>query len=382
LLSSADRAWIRREGVTALCPILLAARDDGGAVIALKARRNALRLSPADMQFLTAISGAAMLALASIQRTAAERQSGRVEEELALQCDVCGRVEAWRSDHHPCACGGRTQPAALPAVVGESVRLDRLLGKGGMGVVYEGTDLVLKRRVAVKTIPRLSADSAEQLLKEAESMAALPHPHIAVLYSVSRWHGTPVLVVEHLAGGTLATRLLGGPLPETVAFDLGVALAGALVYMHAAERYHGDIKPRNVGFTVTGVPKYLDFGLSRGLARTDEERGQPAGTLPYLAPEVLDGAQLGATSDVWALSVVVFEMVTGCHPFLHPTDTVARIKSGCTEAAALASGASLIAADCFSRLLSPRQEDRPIDAADLQNRLHRVRTTLSARFPG
>jgi serine/threonine-protein kinase len=128
------------------------------------------------------------------------------------------------------------------------------------------------------------------------------------------------------------------------------------------------------------MPKFLDFGLSRGLARPDEEYGHAAGTLPYLAPDVLDGAAPSAASDVWALSVVIFEMVTGFHPFLGP-DTAARIRRGLTDTAALVTAVSPTATDCLLRLLSARPEERPTEASELLRRLQHVRMAGSARFP-
>jgi eukaryotic-like serine/threonine-protein kinase len=227
--------------------------------------------------------------------------------------------------------------------------------------------------VAVKTLPKLSPAAAERLLQEARSMAALSHPHIAVLYAAELWRGTPILVVELLEGGTLASRLRDRRPSTAEAMQIVAELAGTLDYMHTQGRCHGDIKPSNVGFTAGGVPKFLDFGLSRSLHADADEAPLVGGTLAYLSPEVLDGAAPGPAADVWALSVVLFEATASYHPFLHATDTVARIKAGFTTQMPAGSAPPEIVG-LLHGLLSARPDDRPATARDLLTRLSSVRT--------
>jgi eukaryotic-like serine/threonine-protein kinase len=340
------------------------------ALMTVKKRRNALRLSRADMQFLAAACGAATLAHTGL----AQPESAPEVEELGLLCSACGRVEEWRIDAGWCECGGEWTRAALPKIVRGYLRVDALVGAGGMGVVYRATDQTLHRTVAVKTLPRLSPVAAERLLQEARSMAALSHPHIAVLYAAELWRGTPILVVELLEGGTLASRLRDRRPAAAKALRIVASLAGTLDYMHVLGRCHGDIKPSNVGFTASGVPKFLDFGLSRSLHPDADHAPLVGGTLAYLSPDVLNGAAPGPAADVWALSLVLSKAVAGYHPFLHATDTVARIKAGVTTRGVPAGSAPKEIVDLLHGLLSARPDDRPATARDFLIRLNSVRT--------
>ena len=209
-------------------------------------------------------------------------------------------------------------------------------------------------------------------------MAALSHGHIAVLYGAEQWRGTPVLMVEYLEGGTLADRLRGGRLPIETSMEIGTALAEALVYMHATNRFHGDIKPSNIGFTINGTVKFLDFGLSRtqGDGRAEHPTG---GTLAYLSPEVLDGAATGAASDVWALSVTLFQMLTGYHPFMGGAETVALIRTELADGDALRVVLPPPLADLLVDLLGKAPGARPSSAAGLLERVVSVQNGLAAR---
>jgi serine/threonine protein kinase len=149
-------------------------------------------------------------------------------------------------------------------------------------------------------------------------MAGLSHAHIAVLYGVETWRGTPVLLLEYLAGGTLAVRLQSAALDVATALAIVKSLAAALAHVHRSGNYHGDIKPSNIGFTVEGIPKFLDFGLSQAIASAPASEGTRhaiAGTPAYLSPEVRGGAAPGPELDLWALSLVLCESLAGS---LHP----------------------------------------------------------------
>jgi serine/threonine protein kinase len=160
-------------------------------------------------------------------------------------------------------------------------------------------------------------------MNEARAMAALAHEHIAVLYEAELWRGTPLLVMEFMGRGTLAAMLRCSPLPASSAIRIVRQLAGALRHVHASGRRHGDIKPSNIGFTEHGVPRFLDFGLSAAITPPAGEHAERsdvlAGTLPYLSPEVRAGGCPGPELDVWALSIVLFESLTGEHPFFDRT---------------------------------------------------------------
>jgi eukaryotic-like serine/threonine-protein kinase len=163
---------------------------------------------------------------------------------------------------------------------------------------------------------------------EAQAMAASEHPNLACVYGLEMWRATPILIVEHLPGGTLSERLRKGPLALDEALSIGAQLADALEALHRDGTLHRDIKPSNIGFGRAGAPKLLDFGLARLLGpikRQDRVAIAPsvetsdataiAGTPLYLSPESLAGGAADEYVDLWALSLVVFEAIAGAHPF-------------------------------------------------------------------
>ena len=178
--------------------------------------------------------------------------------------------------------------ATVPHVLRGVFRFEKRIGAGGMGVVYRATDLNLKRDVAIKTLPRLTADHAVQLKREAQAMALLNHPNLAVIHGIESWRGTPFLVEEYLAGGTLADRLREGPMAVGEALEIGIGLAGVIGQLHASGIIHCDIKPSNIGFSQTGVMKLLDFGL----AHLFREAGQVLTTLSVRGDEPGDSTSV------------------------------------------------------------------------------------------
>ena len=314
LLTDADRRWIASEQIAVLVPVL-ASRGRGGLVgmVALKSRRNAMVFSMDDLRFLSAGSASASLAsdLLDAEGQMPAPGSGTEVDELAMQCEKCGRVVGWTSNETRCTCGGRWDRAALPHLVLQRFTVNQLLGRGGMGIVYRATDITLQRDVAVKTLTHLSEDAASRLIDEARTMGALSHQNIAVLYGAEMWRNTPILVMEYLGGGTLAAKLRRGQLSPNDAVQLARVLAHTLEHLHAGGMYHGDIKPTNIGFSADGTPKFLDFGLTRAIASTQAAIG---GTPAYLSPEVRDGAPPGPGLDLWALSIVLKECVASPVP--------------------------------------------------------------------
>jgi len=209
-----------------------------------------------------------------------------------------------------------------------------LIGAGGMGEVYKARDTRLDRSVAIKILPaNLSADADRRARfeREAKTIAGLAHPHICTLHDVGEHAGSMFLVMEHLEGESLAERLRKGPLPVHQALEMGAQIAEALSVAHRAGIVHRDLKPGNVMLTKTGV-KVLDFGLAKGLparAHGDESLGQATtessdpltatgtilGTLPYMAPEQVEGREVDWRADIFAFGTILYEMATGRRAF-------------------------------------------------------------------
>jgi serine/threonine protein kinase len=208
------------------------------------------------------------------------------------------------------------------------------LGSGGMGEVYKARDTRLDRIVALKVVPAELASDPDRRVRferEARAIAALSHPHICVIHDVGREGDVDYLVMEYLEGETVADRLarVNGPLPLDQALAIAIDVADALDKAHRVGITHRDLKPANIMLTREGA-KLLDFGLAKlheagpvavsGLTRlathtADTARGTILGTLAYMAPEQLEAKQADGRSDIWALGVVLYEMVTGARPF-------------------------------------------------------------------
>ena len=277
LLLDTDRAWIDERHVEMVVPVAPGRAGSGlVGLVTLGSRRNALGFSEDDLRFVRAAAASASLACDAIasEGRRADAASADGLDEVALQCLRCGGVQGWSKDALLCPCGGAWEPAALPKRVLERFDLSEWLGAGGMGVVYRALDLTLGRDVALKTLPQLSADAAERLMAEARAMASLSHDDVAVLYEVARWRGTPLLVMEYLAGGTLAgTPARGARLPTPSSSRWCGSWRSRSAACTRAACIHGDVKPSNIGFAADGTPKLLDFGLARALVT--ERRGAP-----------------------------------------------------------------------------------------------------------
>ncbi|HYK91791.1 MAG TPA: protein kinase [Acidobacteriota bacterium] len=220
-------------------------------------------------------------------------------------------------------------------------RIVEKLGEGGMGVVYRAHDEQLDRDVALKVLSAgaLADESARmRFRREALVLSQLNHPNIAVVHAFDTQDGVDFLAMELVPGVTLAQKLAAGALPEKEAIALGMQIADALEEAHERNIVHRDLKPGNVMVTAKGRVKVLDFGLARLVPPTELEAattagsaetqaGMLVGTMPYMAPEQLQGQRADARSDVWALGSVLYEMATARRPFpeKEPTQLVAAI---------------------------------------------------------
>ena len=203
------------------------------------------------------------------------------------------------------------------------------LGEGGSGVVYQGRDLRLDRTVAIKVLADALRDDElawARLLREARLASQLNHPHIAAVYDLGEDDGRAYIVMEYVEGLPLADLIPEGGMPAEQVRRYAVQIADTLAYAHEHGTLHGDLKGSNIVVTPEGNVKLLDFGLGRRIPRHGmtevtsssqalAEAGTTAGTLPYIAPEVLRGDATSVQSDAWALGVLIYQMATGELPF-------------------------------------------------------------------
>jgi eukaryotic-like serine/threonine-protein kinase len=205
-------------------------------------------------------------------------------------------------------------------------RILEKLGGGGMGVVYKAEDTKLRRVVALKFLPEgFSEDrhAVERFQREARAASALNHPNICTIHDIDEHQGQQFIVMELLEGQTLKHRIAGRAMESEQVAKLGMQIADALEIAHAKGIIHRDVKPANIFVNVRGQIKLLDFGLAKLLhpvseeTLTQSEAGTQGlvGTLPYMAPEQLQGQSVDARADVYAVGVVLYEMATGQRPF-------------------------------------------------------------------
>jgi adenylate cyclase len=212
----------------------------------------------------------------------------------------------------------------LPAVPGYELLEE--LGRGGMGVIYKAREANLGRYVALKFLPAEFArdsDRLGRLLREARTASALNHPHICTVHALGEHEGRPFIVMEFIEGVTLQT-LLARRVEVEEAAQLMRQAAQALAAAHAAGVVHRDIKPENIMLRGDGYVKVLDFGLARRLPTlahpgpgdgSTTEPGAILGTVAYMSPEQARGDVAESASDVFSLGIVLYQLVTGQHPF-------------------------------------------------------------------
>jgi len=207
-------------------------------------------------------------------------------------------------------------------VIGQTIARYRILeklGQGGMGVVYKAEDLSLKRNVALKFIRpgrEKASEVVERFKLEAQAAAALNHPNIVAVYDIGEHEGQFYISMEFVAGHDLGWLVGRGPLPVDRAMDIASQVGEALGRAHKRGIVHRDIKPENVILDEDGRAKVLDFGLAKVLgAASATASGQTLGTLAYMSPEQARGERVDHRADIWALGVLLYEMITGQRPF-------------------------------------------------------------------
>jgi eukaryotic-like serine/threonine-protein kinase len=265
------------------------------------------------------------------------------------------------------------------------------LGAGGMGQVYRARDSRLGRDVAIKALAASATDDPDlsaRFEREGRVLASLNHPHIASLYGVEESAGALFLVMELVEGGTLAARIAQGPLPLRDALTIASQIADALAAAHDKGIIHRDLKPANVALASGIHVKVLDFGLAKA-AKADAEAiterlsgtaaGIVLGTAAYMSPEQARGLPVDKRSDIWSFGCVLFELLTGRHPFRAATvsDTIAAILHRDPDWTLLPEAAPPRVRWLVQRLLEKDQRRRLHDIADARIELEEAIAELS-----
>ena len=257
------------------------------------------------------------------------------------------------------------------------------IGEGGMGEVFRATDTRLGRAVAIKFAAKRYT---ERFQREARAISTLNHPHVCTLYDV----GPNYLVMELIEGSTLSAELKNGPQrPEMVA-RYGAQIAGALAEAHSLGILHRDLKPSNIMLTRHGI-KVLDFGLAKNFSKTNTrsaenvtETGAIVGTPAYMAPEQVEGGELGSFTDLFALGLVLYEMAVGRLPF--PGASLGQMLSSGSHAPVPSPSRERVGVPAkldaiVARLLEKDPAKRPQSALEVARELSAVADRISAPSP-
>jgi Tol biopolymer transport system component/tRNA A-37 threonylcarbamoyl transferase component Bud32 len=259
------------------------------------------------------------------------------------------------------------------------------LGAGGMGEVYKARDTKLDRDVAIKILPELFVGDPARIARferEARLLASLNHPHIGAIYGIEDAAGMQALVLEFVAGESLASRLRSGPMPLADALAAALQIARALEAAHERGIVHRDLKPANILITPAGVVKVLDFGIAKAVDPGDgfddnaftaatltlpaSEAGLIVGTAAYMSPEQARGQPIDKRTDIWAFGCVLYEMLTGRRAFAAATrtDTLAGIIEREPDWSALPPATPPTIRRLLRRCLEKDQKRRLHDVAD------------------
>ena len=220
-------------------------------------------------------------------------------------------------------------------MIGQTISHYRILekiGEGGMGEVYLAEDTSLDRRVALKFLPQyLQQDVVAQrrFIREAKSAAALDHPYICHIHEIGEVDGKNFIAMEYVEGNTLQQRLAQGRIPLRETLRIGTEIAEALEEAHQKGIIHRDLKPSNIMLTPKGHAKVMDFGLAKRLPEAGgvkdditaalTREGTTLGTLAYMSPEQTRGKEVDNRGDIFSFGILLYEMLTGVHPFRRDT---------------------------------------------------------------
>jgi len=258
----------------------------------------------------------------------------------------------------------------------DKYHLEAQLGQGGMCEVYRARQLMFDRQVAIKILRRtlaVSAESRARFMREARNCARLDHPAIVTVYDVDEFEGRPYIAMQYIDGGSL-NDLLDEGLNTHRGIRLLAEVAEALACAHAADLTHRDLKPENILICSDDHVKVADWGLAKALdgAQNLTHAGVVLGTPEYMSPEQIMSQPLGRKSDLYALGVMLFEVLTGQLPFRADTGTEllqAHIYHAPRQVRALAPHVPSVCAELAEQLLAKSPDDRPESAAAVARRL-------------
>ncbi len=268
----------------------------------------------------------------------------------------------------------RTRIVEAGRLLADRYRLEELVASGGMAQVWQGTDEVLRRKVAVKLLhPHLAADGSfvTRFRHEAVAAARLAHPGIVSIYDTCSEGGTEAIVMELVPGQTLRQRLDDPtPIDPWQAAGLAAQVAEALDAAHRAGLVHRDIKPANVLLAGDGRVKVADFGIAKAMEAADlTQPGLMVGTAKYVAPEQVEGKPVDARTDIYSLGIVLYEMLCGRAPFEaegEAATALARLQRDALRPRQVRPGVPKALEEIVCRAMARAPEDRYDSAADLR----------------
>jgi len=339
-LPAAEREWLDDTGVRLIVPLMGSDRSMLGLLM-LGDKKSDEPYSPDDKQLLQAIARQIVLARENVRLKDRVHRDRRIQHEviarleaghvsLLKECPSCGTC--YDAASNACAADGAELQLTLPVerTIDGKYRLDRLIGKGGMGAVYEAADLRLARAVAVKIMQGRTFGDRQAMWRfqrEAQASARLAHPNIVTVFDFGPAGADGAfLVMELLRGRTLRSELSRrGLLPPATAANWLGQIGNAVAAAHEQGIVHRDLKPENVIVTSStagdDVLKVLDFGLAKMRMLDDAATGAVTdpgaimGTVGYMAPEQLTGGDTNERSDIFALGVITIEAISGRRPF-------------------------------------------------------------------
>ncbi len=378
-----ETEFLRRARIDLLVPVATSP-ERTEALLALGGKRSEEPYSGEDQDLLVAIAASLAILLEKPLAPAAPRR------DVFEECPECGTC--YDTGFTRCARDSAAlMPIALPRLLEGRYRVERRLGRGGMGTVYEAADTALERRVAVKVIRDDlvgSAEAAERFRTEARAAAGFAHPNVVTIHDFGVAAGTRAfLVMELLDGKTLREELRREKrLTPSRALAILRGVCAAVDAAHRRQLVHRDLKPENIFLArrdaeTEEVPKVLDFGIAKFLPTATQQptadtgTGALVGTLQYMSPEQLRGLAATPAWDLWALAVVAYEMLTGSHPFvcssaaqLHGAALAGRF----TPVAAHLPGAPPSWKEFFESAFAPEPQRRPSSAPILLSELERT----------